>query len=346
VVRPEPVRPPVLSAERTPAPASGRLPTATLVSPAVIAPPPAPAPAPRASPKPAPPREGVDTGIADAWFADDPAAADGDGATSGPILGYGPQIVDVDGEVPIAPEPIPGVFDDGDESHVLRERIAKAQNRQIELERRQRRALWAVVAMATVGLLAIGAIGAWVFGQISARMPLDGVLGDGGLEPRGPVAAEAAPPEPSARPAPGDDLPAPAPEPEPVPEPEPPLPVATDAANADALGVEAAPPSPAPVAERVPPKPKPKPKPDTETQINRAWAKMDRDAPSALALFDAVLKADGRNIEAMYGRGYALLQLGRRDEALGVLCKVLVIGASDQKAEVDGTLKARGLKCP
>lgn len=399
VHEPPVARPPRVPAADPPAPP--RVPLQSALAPTLDLDPPASARASAPRPRQAGELRAGDTAIAEEWFSEGGPALDvtpdsaeghheptpGPTPPTAPALARAPlpritsktrsrpridipieltdETVDTDplagGEVPDVIEPIPGVFDD--EVGAKWERGASAQMRQLESERRQRWALWGVMGMAIIGLAALGALGWWVQGQLTTRLPVeavrtDGRGQDGGFDPAGtqPVVApvpaaqaEVAVPVPVVEPVPPVEPVAAIPLPEPAPVPEPPAPKQSTPARPTPAKP---PPKPAPAPKVAPsaaaaPAPAAAPKnADAEQLAERGWARVDSDPGAALALFDQVVAATPKSAEGYYGRGYALMQLGRKDEAVGALCTARTYGSRDIVRDIDGVLKAKKLGCP
>jgi hypothetical protein len=75
----------------------------------------------------------------------------------------------------------------------------------------------------------------------------------------------------------------------------------------------------------------------------RAWAVVERDPAAALDLFEEAM-ADGAGLDAAHGYGYALLKLGRGQQAKPYLCRARGLGG-DTRREIDVLLARNGLSC-
>jgi len=192
--------------------------------------------------------------------------------------------------------------------------------------RRSRLPVFVFLGLVAAGLLSIVAV--------NASKP----------DPVVPDAEIAAAPEAPATEAPADAQP-------PAPEP-------TDVAEAEPA--TAPPAKPVPVQAVAKPAPTPKPKPtavakaaptpraaraNQEQLVEEGWEAVERDRSTAIKKFEAALKLDKNDPEALYGYGYALLRSGRKSEALPNLCRAQSIGPRDVKQEVGGILRNAGMTC-
>jgi outer membrane biosynthesis protein TonB len=145
---------------------------------------------------------------------------------------------------------------------------------------------------------------------------------------------------------PVDPTPAP---PAPTVAPTPPPPVVPVAEPAPAVPD---PPKPTPKARPKPapkPTPKPTPKPsggETAKLIQRGWDKVDTAPSAALSLFQQALSSSPSSAEAHYGRGYALMRLDRKDEAVSAYCKAISLGDTLLRREIRSVMQQNGLACP
>ncbi|MEQ1567029.1 MAG: hypothetical protein ABMA64_15425, partial [Myxococcota bacterium] len=110
---------------------------------------------------------------------------------------------------------------------------------------------------------------------------------------------------------------------------------------------------PAPAPKPTPkPKAPPKPTPKAAAKVNpaelvaRGWDQVDDDPGAALTLFDQAARANPSLAEPHYGRGYALVRLSRKDEAVAAYCKAIGLGDSILRREIRSVMQQNGLVCP
>jgi hypothetical protein len=101
-------------------------------------------------------------------------------------------------------------------------------------------------------------------------------------------------------------------------------------------------PAEAPVPQPKPPTPRPAPiRPITPAE--QGWAVVERNPSYALQHFqESISKGGGLN--AAHGYGYALLKLGRAEEAKPYLCRARALGG-DTRREIEVLLARNGLTC-
>ena len=256
------------------------------------------------------------------------------------------------------PEPIPGVL--GTPIRVPRVAMDSFDD-QLFYERRRQRRFWIRFAVAALVILALG-------GTAAAALFVDD---PDGLRIRAQQAVEELRAEwvPEGAPAPapedpGSDVEPPVEEagsPDASGEPDPAavdeVPEPSEPGAADAI--EAPPPSPAPApapkAAPVPaaaPQPVIRPRPRS-VALRRAdfrrkgWAAVEQaNHNEAILLFDRALGLSSQDADAWYGKGYALMRMGRRPEATESLCWAIQHGDSRLRAEVRSVMQSNDLVCP
>jgi hypothetical protein len=92
------------------------------------------------------------------------------------------------------------------------------------------------------------------------------------------------------------------------------------------------------------PDPAPKVRETPQAAIGRGWGAIDNDPRGALEAFDAALEQDESLAEAQYGRGQALIKLGRRQASNDALCAA--VGDPKFGDKVQGFLDRNGMSCP
>ncbi|MCB9689658.1 MAG: protein kinase [Alphaproteobacteria bacterium] len=218
-------------------------------------------------------------------------------------------------------EPMPGVlgFELDDRRPALEDDFDRSM-RELEGSGRQRNMLLAVGGATVLGLAVLAVLAGGVFMMVG---PASGRVGPAPEPQPAPVHA----PDPT--PEPGEPSTDGAPEPAPAPEP-----------------VAVARPTPEPVTA---PEPTPAPEPaapSSKSLVADGWKVVEHDPNKALSLFgDAI--AMSPNGEAYYGQGYALMQLGRKDEAQTAFCKAIATSQDGGLTrEVKSVMSNSGMSCP
>ena len=108
-----------------------------------------------------------------------------------------------------------------------------------------------------------------------------------------------------------------------------------------------APPSPAPTARPSQGSPPAPARVSPAREIDRGWAKIDReDWSAARTHFGNALAASPGNGDAQFGLAYVNENQGRLDEAVRQYCRLQQSGSGEAKAEAAGRLRALGRPCP
>lgn len=100
---------------------------------------------------------------------------------------------------------------------------------------------------------------------------------------------------------------------------------------------------------RVTPSPAVTPEPTSSsyiTLVEQGWGALERnDLQAAFAAFERAVKVAPLGVDANYGLGYTLLQRGRTTEATRYLCRAGERAVGNDKREIEGVLRHRGLTC-
>ncbi len=250
------------------------------------------------------------------------------------------------------PPPIPGVL--GTPIHKPRGVAPDSFDDQLYYERRRQRRFWLRFVVMILGVLAVAGLAA---GAMLVEDP-DALAAEAQrtveelrsrweqptVEAAPPLAEEPLPEAPSGvAEAPSEPAPA-----QPIDQIEPEEGSAEDELSEPAL----APPVPAAPAPEVAPKPVIRPRPRS-LAIQRAdlrrqgWTAVERaNHNEAVALFDRALELSSSDADAWYGRGYALMRMGRGAEATESLCWAIQHGDSRLRAEVRSVMQSNELACP
>ncbi len=86
--------------------------------------------------------------------------------------------------------------------------------------------------------------------------------------------------------------------------------------------------------------------PSAKALIESGWAVVERDPAEALTRFRQALDARSSDLDARYGEGYALLRLGRQEEAARRLCATRHDTTGALRRELDGLIRQHKLPCP
>jgi predicted Zn-dependent protease len=79
--------------------------------------------------------------------------------------------------------------------------------------------------------------------------------------------------------------------------------------------------------------------------VTQGWNTADSDPSRARTLFGEALEKQPGHHEANYGYGYALLKMGKADDAKSYLCRAKSSRDIDIQREVSGLLERNGLSC-
>ena len=106
-------------------------------------------------------------------------------------------------------------------------------------------------------------------------------------------------------------------------------------------------PAPPPQAAVSTPPPPPPTRANPGREVDRGWAKIDREAwDAARTHFNNALRADPASGDAKFGLAYVNENQGRTDEAVRQYCRLQTSGSGEAKAEAAGRLRALGRSCP